>query len=84
MLVNYSSPPFFHERTKVALKEYALENNKPEVKPVMLVVAKDIAHASALRTLIDSDQFRGGAYKGKVIEVHTKTKEMKRTRRLKN
>ena len=28
----------------------------------------------ALRALIDSDQFRGGAYKGKVIEVHTKTK----------
>jgi len=65
---------FFHERTKVALKEYALENNRQEVKPVMLVVAKDTAHASALRTLIDSDQFRGGAYKGKVIEVHTKTK----------
>ena len=65
---------FFHERTKVALKEYALENNKQEVKPVMLVVAKDTTHASALRTLIDSDQFRGGAYKGKVIEVHTKTK----------
>ena len=65
---------FFHERAKVALKEYALENNKPEVKPVMLVVAKDTAHASALRALIDSDQFRGGAYKGKVIEVHTKTK----------
>ncbi len=65
---------FFHERAKVALKEYALENNKQEVKPVMLVVAKDTAHASALRTLIDSDQFRGGTYKGKVIEVHTKTK----------
>ena len=65
---------FFHERAKVALKEYALENNRPEVKPVMLVVAKDTAHASALRALIDSDQFRGGAYKGKVIEVHTKTK----------
>ncbi len=65
---------FFHERAKVALKEYALENNRLEVKPVMLVVAKDTAHASALRTLIDSEQFRGGAYKGKVIEVHTKTK----------
>ncbi len=65
---------FFHERAKVALKEYALENNKYEVKPVMLVVAKDTAHASALRGLMDSDQFRGGAYKGKVIEVHTKTK----------
>lgn len=65
---------FFHERAKVALKEYALENNRTEVKPVMLVVAKDTVHASALRTLIDSEQFRGGAYKGKVIEVHTKTK----------
>ena len=65
---------FFHERAKVALKEYSLENDKPEVKPVMLVVAKDTTHASALRALIDSDQFRGGAYKGKVIEVHTKTK----------
>jgi type III restriction enzyme len=65
---------FFHERAKVSLKEYALENNKLEVKPVMLVVAKDTAHASQLRTLIDSDDFRGGTYKGKVIEVHTKTK----------
>jgi type III restriction enzyme len=65
---------YFHERAKMALKEYALENSKDEVKPVMLVVAKDITHASALRALIDSDQFRGGAYKGKVIEVHTKTK----------
>lgn len=63
---------FFHERAKVALKEYAIENNKPEVKPVMLVVAKDIAHAESLWTLIDSDDFRGGTYKGKVIEVHTK------------
>ncbi|MDO9530488.1 MAG: DEAD/DEAH box helicase family protein [Syntrophales bacterium] len=65
---------FFHERAKVALKEYALQNSKPEVKPVMLVVAKDTAHASLLRALIDNDDFRGGTYKGKVIEVHTKTK----------
>ena len=65
---------FFHERAKSALKEYALESKRKEVKPVMLVVAKDTAHASALRTLIDSDRFRGGAYIGKVIEVHTKTR----------
>lgn len=65
---------YFHERAKLALKEYALENNKSEVKPVMLVVAKDIAHAGMLRSLLDSDDFRGGIYKGKVIEVHTKNK----------
>lgn len=38
----------------------------------MLVVAKDTNHASKLRALIDSDDFRGGRYVGKVIEVHTK------------
>jgi len=63
---------FFHERAKVALKEYALENNQPVVKPVMLVVAKDTTHAGELRTLIDSDDFRRGEFKGKVIEIHTK------------
>lgn len=63
---------YFHDRAKAALKKYALENNKPEVKPVMLVVAKDTTHASALFALIDSDDFRGGAFKGKVIAVHTK------------
>lgn len=65
---------FFHERARVALKEYAFENNRQEIKPVMLVVAKDTAHAGALRALIDSGDFRGGAYIGKVIEVHTKTR----------
>lgn len=65
---------FFHERAKVALKEYSKTNNKPLVKPVLLVVAKDTDHAKQLRALLDSDDFRGGAYKGKVIEVHTKTK----------
>ncbi len=63
---------FFHERAKNALKEYALENNRPIVKPVLLVVAKDTTHAGELRVLIDSDDFRGGEFKGKVIEIHTK------------
>lgn len=64
---------YFHERAKAALKEYALENDKPEVKPVMLVVAENIAHAGELLALIDSDDFRGGVYKGKVLKVHTGT-----------
>lgn len=33
-----------------------------------------LSYAVQLRALIDSDDFRGGAYKGKVIEVHTKTR----------
>ena len=65
---------FFHERAKSALSEYAIENHKSVVKPVMLVVAKDTTHARELRKLIDSDDFRGGEFKGKVIEIHTKLK----------
>lgn len=65
---------YFHERTRAAIAEYASENNVKAVKPVMLVVAKDTEHASELKHLIDSDDFRGGIYKWKVIEVHTKTK----------
>ena len=38
---------YFHERAKT-FERICFENNKP-VKPVMLVVAKDTAHASQLR-----------------------------------
>lgn len=62
---------FFHERAKNALKEYALENNKTIVKPVMLVVAKNIDHSKELLALINSDDFRAGEFKGKVIEINT-------------
>ena len=65
---------FFHERAKNALKEYALENKKHIVKPVLLVVAKDTTHAANLRALLDSENFRGGEFMGKVIEIHTKLK----------
>lgn len=65
---------YFHERAKSALLDYATENNKPKVKPVLLVVAKDTTHADELKKLIDSDDFRGGEFKGKVIVIHTKLK----------
>ncbi len=68
---------FFHERAKNALKEYALENNKQVIKPVLLVVAKDTDHARELRILIDSGDFRNGEFKGKVIEIHTKLRGSK-------
>jgi len=56
------------------LIEYAKENNKPVVKPVLLVSAKDTKHSAQLMALINSDDFRGGEFKGKVIEINTKLK----------
>jgi type III restriction enzyme len=50
---------------------YARENNKPIVKPFMLIVAKDTDHANDLVKRIEDDSFFGGRYKGKAITVHS-------------
>lgn len=58
-----------HEHTKVELQSYARENNAKLVKPFMLVIARDTTHAAALLALIESDEFSGGQFRGKVIQV---------------
>ena len=60
-----------HENTKVELEVYARNNDKPIVKPFMLVVAADTTHANALQQVIEGDGFFEGRYKGKVIQVHS-------------
>lgn len=61
-----------HEETKADLKQYAAQTGRHEVKPFVLVVARDIAHATELRERIESDEFFDGGYKGRVITVHSK------------
>lgn len=60
-----------HENTKVELEVYARNNDKPIVKPFMLVVASDTTHANALQQVVEGDDFFEGRYKGKVIQVHS-------------
>lgn len=40
----------------------------------MLIACKDTNHAKDIRSLIDSDGFLNGRYKGKVIEIHSNMK----------
>jgi type III restriction enzyme len=58
-----------HETTKVELKTYARSNGVKEVKPFMLVIARDTTHAGALLAQVQSDAFFGGRYQHKVIQV---------------
>ena len=58
-----------HEATKVELKTYARTNGVKEVKPFMLVIARDTTHAGALLAYLQSDDFFRGRYRGKVIQV---------------
>ncbi|MDO4640083.1 MAG: DEAD/DEAH box helicase family protein [Neisseria sp.] len=58
-----------HEMTKVELLTYARENSVSTVKPFMLVIARDTTHAGQLLSLMESDAFFNGRYRGKVIQV---------------
>ena len=58
-----------HEATKVELKTYARNNGVKEVKPFMLVIARDTTHAGALLAWLQSDSFFGARYRNKVIQV---------------
>ena len=58
-----------HENTKAELQTYAHANGVAVIKPFMLVIARDTTHAAQLLALLESGDFYGGRYKGKVIQV---------------
>ena len=58
-----------HETTKVELLTYARETGVKQVKPFMLVIARDTTHAGQLLSMLESEAFYEGRYKGKVIQV---------------
>lgn len=60
-----------HEDTKVALEIYARDNKVAQVKPFVLVVAKDTDHAAQLKDLMMSPSFFDGRYADKVMEIHS-------------
>lgn len=60
-----------HEDTKVALDIYARDTKVPQVKPFVLVVAKDTTHAGKLKELMISPGFFDGYYADKVMEIHS-------------
>ena len=62
-----------HEETKVHLLTYALSMRERPVKPFMLVIARDTTHAGQLMARIQSGDFFGGRYAGKVIQVDSST-----------
>ncbi|WP_455864409.1 DEAD/DEAH box helicase [Pantoea agglomerans] len=60
-----------HEYVKTELASYANNTGRPAVKPFMLIVAQDTTHAETIKAKIEDIEFFGGAYKGKVITVHS-------------
>lgn len=68
----------YHEKVKADLEVYARQEGVPRVKPFVLVVARDTTHAGEIEAFIKSDDFFGGRYRDRVIQVHSNLKgEMK-------
>lgn len=70
-----------HEQTKVHLELYAKNNNKPVVKPFILVVCRNIQHAKDTLEMIEERLFNG-KYKGKVLQIDSSTKKSEEIERL--
>lgn len=60
-----------HEETKSHLEVYARSHGRPLVKPFVLVVAKDTNHSKEIYEYITSNDFFGGYYKDKVMEINS-------------
>lgn len=63
-----------HERVKARLKDYAVNNGVEPVKPFVLVVCKDTAHAENVKAYVSSPDFYGGKYADKTIILHSNQK----------
>ena len=64
-----------HHDTKNELEIFARNNNTKTVKPFILVVCRDISHASEVYNYINSDAFFKGTFKGKVLQIDSSTKK---------
>ena len=59
------------EAKQAAVDAYVVSSGKPSLNAILLVNARDIAHAEEVGALLRSNSFRGGAYKDKVLVVHS-------------
>ena len=64
-----------HEETKSHLEVYARSNDKPIIKPFVLVVARDTDHSRELMEYIKSKDFFNGYYADKVMEINSDQKK---------
>ena len=60
-----------HEDTKSRLEVYARTFGKTIVKPFVLIVARDTDHSKEIMAYIKSNDFFGGYYADKVIEINS-------------
>lgn len=64
-----------HRDTKNELEIFARNNNVKQVRPFILVVCRDIAHATEVYKYVTSEAFFGGDYAGKTLQIDSSTRD---------
>lgn len=73
-----------HESTKIHLQNFAAEQNQKPIKPFMLIIAQNRAHANDLEKTLKDDNFFGGSYKNKIRVVYSGVKSDEEERMIKD
>lgn len=60
-----------HESTKIHLQNYASERSEKPIKPFMLIIAQNMAHANDIEKFLKSTDFFEGNYNNKIRVVHS-------------
>lgn len=60
-----------HESTKIHLQNFASEKRQKPIKPFMLIIAQNMAHANDIEKVLKSNDFFDGNYKDKIRVVHS-------------
>jgi len=71
-----------HRDTKIAIQNYAADNNLNPVKPTILVSCKDTTHAKIIYDFVTSDEFYEGEFRNKTIQIDSTSKSEEQVNQL--
>lgn len=71
-----------HRDTKIAIQNYAADNNLNPVKPTILVSCKDTTHAKYIYDFVTSDEFYEGEFRNKTIQIDSTSKSEEQVNQL--
>ena len=71
-----------HRDTKIAIQNYAADNDLSPLKPTILVSCKDTTHAKYIYDHVTSDEFYEGEFKQKTIQIDSTSKSEEQVNQL--
>jgi type III restriction enzyme len=73
-----------HENTKIHLQNFSVDRGEVPIKPFMLIIAQNVAHANTIEKVLKNDDFFNGSYKNKIRVVNSSIKAEEEERMIKD